>query len=62
MALFAAKRHEEAAESLLEIAKRDRTWDSDGARMQLLKFFEAWGPADKLTLRTRRQLSSLMFS
>jgi putative thioredoxin len=55
MALFAAKRHEEAAESLLEIAKRDRTWDSDGARMQLLKFFEAWGPADKLTLRTRRQ-------
>jgi putative thioredoxin len=62
MALFAAKRHEEAAESLLEIAKRDRTWDSDGARMQLLKFFEAWGPADKLTLRIRRQLSSLMFS
>jgi putative thioredoxin len=62
MALFAAKRNDEAAEHLLDIVKRDRTWDDDGARLQLLKFFEAWGPTDKLTIQTRRKLSSLMFS
>ena len=62
MALFAAKKSEEAADHLLEIVKRDRTWDDDGARKQLVKFFEAWGPTDKLTIQTRRRLSSLMFS
>ena len=62
MGMFAAKRNEEAAEHLLEIVRRDRAWDDDGARKQLLKFFEAWGPADKLTVQTRRRLSSLMFS
>lgn len=62
LALFAARKHAEAADQLLEIVKRDRTWDDDGARKQLVKFFEAWGPADKLTIQTRRRLSSLMFS
>lgn len=62
MALFAEKKNDEAADHLLEIVRRDRTWDDDGARKQLLKFFEAWGPTDKLTIQTRRRLSSLMFS
>lgn len=62
MALFAARRHPEAAEHLLEIVRRDRTWNEDGARKQLVKFFEAWGPTDKLTVQTRRRLSSMMFS
>ncbi len=62
MALFAAKRNEEAADHLLEIVKRDRTWNDDGARKQLVKFFEAWGPTDKLTIQARRRLSSMMFS
>jgi len=62
MALFGAHQHEEAADALLEIVRRDRTWNEDGARQQLVKFFEAWGPADKLTIQTRRRLSSLMFS
>jgi putative thioredoxin len=52
----------EAAESLLSIVKADRTWRDDGARSQLLKFFEAWGMTDEATLAARRKLSSLLFS
>ena len=53
---------EEAADSLLAIMKADRSWQDDGARLQLLKFFEAWGPTDEATLAARRKLSSLLFS
>ncbi|MDA4845463.1 thioredoxin [Hoeflea poritis] len=53
---------EEAAEQLLHIMKADRQWQDDGARKQLLTFFEAWGPTDPATLAARRKLSSLMFS
>jgi putative thioredoxin len=55
------KRHE-AADNLLAIIKADRTWNEDGARAQLLKLFEAWGPMDDATLAARRKLSSLLFS
>jgi putative thioredoxin len=51
-----------AADSLLRIVKADRTWREDGARAQLLKFFEAWGMTDPATLSARRRLSSLLFS
>jgi putative thioredoxin len=52
----------EAADNLLAIVKRDRSWNDDAARSQLLKLFEAWGPMDDVTLSTRRKLSSLLFS
>jgi putative thioredoxin len=52
----------EAAESLLHIIKADRSWRDDGARGQLLKFFEAWGMTDPATLSARRRLSSVLFS
>ena len=42
--------------------KRDRNWDEQAARKQLVKFFEAMGPTDPLTLSARKRLSSLMFS
>jgi putative thioredoxin len=51
-----------AADNLLAIMKTDRTWRDDGARQQLLKFFEAWGMNDEATLTARRRLSSLLFS
>jgi putative thioredoxin len=60
-ALNAAGQREEAASALLDIVKRDRTWNEDGARLQLLKFFEAWGMADPSTLAARRKLSALLF-
>ena len=53
---------DKAADSLLAIMKIDRAWQDDGARLQLLKFFEAWGMADETTLSARRKLSSLLFS
>ncbi|WP_442580867.1 thioredoxin [Mesorhizobium sp. ASY16-5R] len=52
----------EAADSLLAIVKADRSWKDDGARAQLLQFFEAWGLMDEVTLATRRKLSSILFS
>jgi putative thioredoxin len=55
-------RREEAADNLLAIVKADRTWKDDGARAQLLQFFEAWGMTDEATLSARRRLSSLLFS
>lgn len=50
-----------AAEHLLTIMKADREWREDGARVQLLKFFEAWGMTDPSTLAARRKLSALLF-
>ena len=62
LALFAGGQQREAAEQLLELLGRDRAWDEEAARKQLLKFFEAWGPTDPLTLEMRRRLSALLFS
>ncbi len=61
VALNAKGMRDEAADHLLEIFKRDRNWNEDGARKQLVQFFEAWGPMDEATLAGRRKLSSLLF-
>jgi putative thioredoxin len=60
--LNARGRREEAVNHLLEIVRRDRNWNDDGARKQLVQFFEAWGPMDEMTLAGRRRLSSLLFA
>jgi putative thioredoxin len=52
----------EAAEALVQLMKRDREWNEDGARKKLLELFEAWGPKDPATLKGRRLLSALLFS
>jgi putative thioredoxin len=62
LALNAQGKREEAADHLLEIVRRDRGWNDDGARKQLLQFFEAWGPTDEATLAGRRRLSSILFA
>jgi putative thioredoxin len=51
-----------AADALLYIIKKQRTWEDDKARQQLLQFFEAWGPLDQDTIDARRKLSALLFS
>jgi putative thioredoxin len=53
---------EGAADRLLEILRKNRSWEEEKARKQLLQFFEAWGPMDEATLSGRRQLSSLLFA
>ncbi len=61
-ALYAANRREEAVDQLLDIVSRQRGWNEEAARKELVKYFEAWGPTDPLTVETRRRLSSLLFS
>lgn len=61
-ALNASGDRDAAAAALLEIFKRDREWNEQAARLQLLKFFEAWGLADPATLAARRKLSAVLFS
>ena len=61
-ALFGSGEREAAIDELLGLFKRDREWNDQAARKQLVKFFEAMGGADPLTLSGRRRLSSLMFS
>ncbi len=62
MALHAAGQREAAADELLEIVRRDRGWNDEAARKQLVTFFEAWGPQDEVTQSARRRLSSVLFS
>jgi putative thioredoxin len=61
-ALNAISEREQAADALLEIIRRNRSWNDDAARLQLLKFFEAWGFEDPATMSARRKLSSVLFS
>ena len=62
IALNAAARRSEVLEHLLHIIAKDRSWNEDAARKQLVKFFEAWGPKDEFTLLGRRRLSAILFA
>jgi len=62
IALNSNNRRQEALDHLLEIVRRDRKWNDDGARKQLVQFFEAWGPTDEHTVAGRRRLSSILFA
>jgi len=61
LALAAKGDREAAVDHLVEIIRRDRTWNEDGARRQLVQFFEAWGPMDEMTVAGRRKLSAVLF-
>jgi len=62
LALNAKGRRLDALEQLISIVRRDRKWNDDGARKQLVQFFDAWGPADEATIEGRRRLSSILFA
>jgi putative thioredoxin len=55
-------RRNEAIDQLVYVVKKDRSFKDDGARKQLVSYFEAWGPKDEATLTGRRKLSSVLFS
>jgi putative thioredoxin len=61
LALASRSKREEAIDHLVDIVKRDRNWNDDAARKQLLQFFEAWGPMDDMTILGRRRLSAVLF-
>jgi putative thioredoxin len=62
VALNAKGLRKEAADHLIAITKRDRKWNDDGARKQLVQFFDAWGPTDEATVEGRKRLSSILFA
>lgn len=61
-ALFAAGQKEQALDALLDIIARDREWNDDAARKEIIKYFDALGPADPLTAMGRKKLSRVLFS
>jgi putative thioredoxin len=62
LALNSQGQRVEAVEHLLSIVRRDRKWNDDGARKQLVQFFDAWGPTDEATIEGRKRLSSILFA
>ena len=62
VALNGKGRRQEAVDQLIEVVRRDRKWNDDGARKQLVQFFEAWGHMDPDTITARRKLSTALFS
>ena len=62
VALNVNGKREDAVKHLIDIVKRDRKWNDDGARKQLVQFFEAWGATDPATVEGRKRLSSILFS
>jgi putative thioredoxin len=61
-ALFLRGQIEAAMDHLCQIVKRDREWREDGARKQLVTFFNALGPTHPQTVKGRRMLSTVLFS
>jgi putative thioredoxin len=62
LAFNVANRRLEAVDHLIEIVRKDRTWNDDGARKQLVQLFDAWGPTDDATVAGRKRLSSILFA
>ncbi len=62
VARYGAGERERAMDDLLDMVRADRKWNEEAARKQLVKFFEALGPADPLTIQGRRRLSSILFA
>ena len=62
LGLNGTNERDEAVDQLIEIVRRDGTWNEGAARKQLLTFFEAWGLMDKASIRGRRRLSTLVFA
>ncbi len=62
VALNGKGKRAQALDHLLAIVGRDRKWNDDGARKQLVQLFDAWGPNDEATIEGRRRLSSILFS
>jgi putative thioredoxin len=62
LALNGKGQRADALDHLITIVKRDRKWNDDGARKQLVQFFDAWGPTDEATVDGRKRLSSILFA
>ena len=62
LALNAKGDRDDALEQLLTIIRKQRAWNDDAARKQLLQLFDAWGAEDPAAVRGRQKLSSILFA
>lgn len=62
IALAASGHKGESLEHLLAIVRRDRNWNDQAARKQLVQLFEVWGPKDEFTVDGRKRLASILFA
>lgn len=62
LALNAKGDRKGALDELLILVAKNRSWNDDAARKQLLQLFDAWGPSDPSTVTGRQRLSSLLFA
>ena len=62
LALNANGDRQGALDELLFIVAKNRTWNDDAARKQLVQLFDAWGPTEPATTEGRQKLSSLLFA
>jgi len=62
LALAAKGDRSSAADELLTLVAKNRTWNDDAARKQLVQLFDAWGASDPATIVGRQRLSSLLFA
>ncbi len=60
-AAFAAGSRDEAADTLLDMIRREPAWNEGAAKARLLKMFEAVGLEDPWVASQRRRLSLLLF-
>ena len=61
-ALAGSGRNGEAAEHLLYSVAKNRAHNGEAARLFLLTIFEAEGPLSEVSIKGRRQLSSILFT
>ena len=61
VALSANDQRDAAVDTLIEAIRRDRAWNEEAARKQLLKLFDAWGFDDPASKAGRRKLSAVLF-
>jgi putative thioredoxin len=53
---------EAAIDEVLTIVRKNREWQDQAARKQLIKFFDALGANNPVTVAGRRKLSAVLFS
>jgi putative thioredoxin len=62
LALNANGDRQGALDELLVLVAKNRNWNDDAARKQLVQLFDAWGPTDPATTDGRQKLSLLLFA
>src|SRR5581483_333567 len=62
LALNAKGDRKGALDELLTLVAKNRAWNDDAARKQIIQLFDAWGPTDPVTISGRQRLSSLLFA